>query len=47
MPPEATPAPSAADFDQAFSVSASPGIRRVWEGPYSDHWYEKAIPFGP
>jgi len=31
MPPEATPAPSAADFDQAFSASASPGIRRVWE----------------
>ena len=23
--------PSAADFDQAFSVPASPGIRRVWE----------------
>jgi hypothetical protein len=31
MPPEVTPAPSAADFDQAFSASASPGIRRVWE----------------
>ena len=31
MPPEATPAPSAADFNQAFSASASPGIRRVWE----------------
>ena len=32
MPPEAsTSAPSAADFDAAFSTSASPGIRRVWE----------------
>ena len=32
MPPEARPpAPSAADFDQAFSTSASPRIRRVWE----------------
>jgi hypothetical protein len=31
MPPEATPAPSAADFNQAFSASASPGIRRVWD----------------
>jgi ubiquinone/menaquinone biosynthesis C-methylase UbiE len=32
MPPDAgTSAPSAADFDQAFSASASPGIRRVWE----------------
>jgi ubiquinone/menaquinone biosynthesis C-methylase UbiE len=32
MPPEAsTSAPSAAEFDQAFSASASPGIRRVWE----------------
>src|SRR6266536_1839389 len=32
MPPEAsTPAPFAADFDAAFSASASPGIRRVWE----------------
>jgi SAM-dependent methyltransferase len=32
VPPEARPpAPSAADFDQAFSKSASPGIRRVWE----------------
>ncbi len=32
MPPEAsTPAPSAADFDAAFSASASPGIWRVWE----------------
>jgi len=31
MSPKATPAPSAADFDQAFSASASPGIRRVWE----------------
>jgi hypothetical protein len=30
MPPEAsTSAPSAADFDQAFSASASAGIRRV------------------
>jgi SAM-dependent methyltransferase len=32
MPPEARPpAPSAAGFDQAFSTSASLGIRRVWE----------------
>jgi ubiquinone/menaquinone biosynthesis C-methylase UbiE len=31
MPPEATPAPTAADFNQAFSASASSGIRRVWE----------------
>jgi ubiquinone/menaquinone biosynthesis C-methylase UbiE len=32
MPLEASAsAPSAADFDQAFSASASPGIRRVWE----------------
>ena len=32
MPPEARPpAPSAVEFDQAFSTSASPGIRRVWE----------------
>src|SRR5438094_10589160 len=28
--PASTP-PSAADFDQAFSASVSPGIRRVWE----------------
>lgn len=26
-----TPAPAAADFDEAFSAAASPGIRRVWE----------------
>lgn len=26
-----TPAPTAADFDEAFSAPASPGIRRVWE----------------
>ena len=32
MPPEAsTSPPSAAEFDKAFSASASPGIRRVWE----------------
>jgi Methyltransferase domain len=26
-----TPGPTAADFDEAFSAAASPGIRRVWE----------------
>jgi len=33
LPPAVrTPAPTAADFDEAFSVAAaSPGIRRVWE----------------
>jgi SAM-dependent methyltransferase len=31
-PAENTPAPTAADFDQAFSAAAaSPGIRRVWQ----------------
>jgi ubiquinone/menaquinone biosynthesis C-methylase UbiE len=30
-PPVATPAPSAADFDQGFSAAASAGLRRVWE----------------
>jgi ubiquinone/menaquinone biosynthesis C-methylase UbiE len=32
LPPTDSPrAPSAADFDEAFSAPASPGIRRVWE----------------
>src|SRR6516165_9156327 len=30
-PADSTPAPTAADFDQAFSAAASPGIRRVWQ----------------
>ena len=31
-PPSGTPAPKAADFDEALSAAAaSPGIRRVWE----------------
>jgi SAM-dependent methyltransferase len=31
-PPAASaPAPTAADFDQAFSTAVSPGLRRVWE----------------
>ena len=32
LPPTDSPrAASAADFDEAFSAPASPGIRRVWE----------------
>ena len=30
-PAASTPAPTAADFDRAFSAAASPGIVRVWE----------------
>jgi len=30
-PAASSPAPTAADFDQAFSTAISPGIRRVWE----------------
>jgi SAM-dependent methyltransferase len=32
LPPAASaPAPTAADFDRAFSAAASPGLRRVWD----------------
>jgi len=30
-PAVSTPGPTAADFDEAFSAAAAPGIRRVWE----------------
>ncbi len=32
LPPAASaPAPTAADFDRAFSAAASPGLRRIWD----------------
>src|SRR5579864_8451656 len=30
-PAASPPAPTAADFDEAFSTEVSPGIRQVWE----------------
>ena len=37
----------ATDEEVAAAMREEPSADPFGHGPYSDHWYEKAIPFGP